>query len=516
MTSDGQTTPSGVEAAERAQQALLNRPKFSLRARLTTGFTAWFILTAGLAIAAILTLSGIENKIRFTEAVDRYTFEVQQARRFEKNFFLYGTNVTDALDHVHNAQIILEGEQDDIRTVIGQSGLLGMMAHMELYEGLLSRLHDLATTEDPTGLPEYDEIEAGLRDNGAVMVAEAENLVDRERAAVSAMLRNTQSISLAFVIILLLLIAYLTFFIARQMMAPLNRMMGVAERIADGDFTPILPHRKYFDEFSKLAVAMNHMMIQLEHRYELLVQAHKMQAVGTLTAGVAHELNNPINNIMITAETLHEEYGESSDDERLEMVRDLVGESERARKIVRNLLDFARESNLETEFITPQHLVEETLQLATNQLKLGKVKVVGEIEDNLPAIHGDFQQLSQVFLNLVLNAIDAMPDGGTLIIGIAVPRARDHVIFTFSDTGTGMPDRVMANIFDPFFTTKPGAKGTGLGLSVSLGIVQQHGGDIQVESSPGEGTTFTVIMPVTKVPASIDTSRDILEDELIT
>jgi two-component system NtrC family sensor kinase len=184
-------------------------------------------------------------------------------------------------------------------------------------------------------------------------------------------------------------------------------------------------------------------------------------------------------------------------------VRDLVGESERAQRIVRNLLDFARESSIQSAAIDPQRLVEEMLRLATNQIKLAKVKVKGEIDENLPAINGDFQQLTQVLLNIVLNALDAMPEGGTLTIGIRNPMGKDQVSLEFSDTGTGMPEHVVSNVFDPFFTTKLGAKGTGLGLSVSLGIIRQHGGDILVESTPGAGTTFTVRLPVAMVPAPI-------------
>lgn len=203
-----------------------------------------------------------------------------------------------------------------------------MIIHLQNYEALLDRLL-IIDQEVGAGItpPEFSEIETGLRDNGAEMVAEAETLVDRERSAVNAMLDTSQRISFSFVIILLLLITYLAFFIARQMLAPLNRLRQVAERIADGDFTPIPARRRYFDEFSQLAVAMNHMMIQLDHRYELLVQAHKLKAVGTLTAGVAHELNNPINNLMLTADSLIEDYCELSEKERLDLVGDLVQES---------------------------------------------------------------------------------------------------------------------------------------------------------------------------------------------
>ena len=238
------------------------------------------------------------------------------------------------------------------------------------------------------------------------------------------------------------------------------------------------------------------------------MQAHKLKAIGTLTAGVAHELNNPINNIILTASMLQEDFKDLSDEECLELVNDLVGESERAQKIVRNLLDFARESEIELASHSVQGIVEETLRLASNQIKLAKVKVEGEVEENLPNVYGDRQQLEQVFLNLVLNALDAMPGGGTLRIKIANTKDRDFVAVTFEDTGVGIPKQHLREIFDPFFTSKKATKGTGLGLSVSLGIVQRHGGDIRVESEVGKGTVFTVLLPVAKVPADIGSTLE--------
>jgi signal transduction histidine kinase len=287
------------------------------------------------------------------------------------------------------------------------------------------------------------------------------------------------------------------------MLRPLNRFMADTRRIAEGDFTPIPPRRRYRDEFSEFAMALNHMLYQLAHRQELLVQAHKLKAVGTLTAGVAHELNNPINNIMLTASMLEEDYTDLSDRERLDMVKDLVEQADRSRVIVSNLLDFARESEMKTGLLQIQDLMEEVLQLTANEIKLSKVKVVRQFASNLPSFHGDRQQLNQVFLNLVLNAIDAMPTGGTLTVTTEIADEPDYIMVEIKDTGVGIPEHVLANIFDPFFTSKPPGKGTGLGLSVSLGIIQKHGGDIRVRSHPNVGTTFTVLLPVTKVPARI-------------
>lgn len=372
-----------------------------------------------------------------------------------------------------------------------------MNQHLKRYENLLYKLLELDRNKKESIPSKYDEIEAELREHGAEMVAVAEELVTKERKSVSSMLLISQRIPITFLFVFIFLIIYLALFIARQMLAPLSRMMKAVHRIAEGDLTtPITPRRKYNDEFSKLALAINYMMQQLAQRHDMLVQAHKLKAVGTLTAGIAHELNNPINNIMLTATMLLGDYKELPDEERLDMVNDLVSQSERAHKIVRNLLDFARESEIESESIAAQKIIEETLQLAANQIKLAKVKVKGELDLNLPPIYGDRRQLSQVFLNIMLNALDAMPKGGTLSISISNPKDRNFVAIDFTDTGAGIPEHVLSNIFDPFFTTKTNAQGTGLGLSVSLGIIKQHGGDIKVKSKINEGTTFTVLLPI--------------------
>jgi len=463
----------------------------------------------GLAIVSIVIISRIKTKVVFMEAAAKYTFEIQQARRFEKNYFLYRTNLADALEHIHNARAILMEEGHNIAAVVGQSDFDTMARHLKRYEELISQLGEPDQSDETNqDSSQLNKIEDELREHGAEMVSVAENLVAKERMAVNSMLAMSQRIPVAFLVVLVLLMIYLASFISRQVLATLNRMVGYSRRIAHGDFTPITPHRKYHDEFSELAVAMNHMMHQLAYRQELLMQAHKLKAVGTLTAGVAHELNNPINNIILTASMLQEDFKELSEDECVELVNDLVGQSERAQKIVRNLLDFARESEVELESHNVQDIIEETLQLATNQIKLSKVKIQGEMDDNIPAIYGDRQLLEQVFLNLVLNALDAMPDGGVLRIELLNTNDREFVAVKFEDTGVGIAKQHLRDIFDPFFTSKKAAKGTGLGLSVSLGIIHKHGGDIRVESEVGKGTVFTVLLPVAKVPADIANPSD--------
>jgi two-component system NtrC family sensor kinase len=497
--------------ADDAQRKLGERPSLSIRTRLGVGFAVWILLSVGLAVASLLTLDRIRDKLHVMEATASYTFEIQQARRFEKNFFLYGTNIKDALQHVDFARRLFEAERAKLAEVVDRHKLDTMARHLEVYEEELRQVPFPGSDVEgarPVDREQADLLEGRIREHGAVMVSAAEDVLAKERAEVDSLLAFSQRIPLGFLVLLVLLIAYLSWFIARQMLAPLNRMMEVTHRVADGDFTMVMPKRRYRDELSELAMAMNHMMYQLLLRQDMLVKAHKLEAVGTLTAGIAHELNNPINNIMLTAATLEDDYADYSDAERRELARDLVSESERARKIVRNLLDFARESEADVDALDIREIVEDTLRLASNQIKLAKVKVRGEITENLPSLHGDRQQLQQVLLNFVLNALDAMHGGGTLTISLDVSDDRDWLVITVQDTGTGIPEEHLGQIFDPFFSSKAKGRGTGLGLSVSLNIIRQHGGDIRVHSKVGKGTTFTVLLPVTKVPADLSSGME--------
>jgi len=486
---------------EQVEKALLERPGFSIRNKLTLGFLLFFLLSTGMTVTAWVTLNRIEQKLKFLEIADRYTTEIQQARRFEKNYFLYGTNLEEVQEHVQNASTLLTSGKVELERVIGEETFLRVENHLAKY---IQRLEKLRTVDQDRALgtiPQHPNSEAELREHGAAMVSQSLKLAEEERKSVQLMIKLFKRVPLAFLAILLPLIIYTANFLARQMLAPLGRMLTVTERIAQGDFTPIPPARRFRDEFTNLALALNHMMEELQRRHDLLVKSHKLRAVGTLTAGIAHELNNPLNNITLTSAMLEEDYDDLDDEERLDMVRDLSAQADRATKIVRNLLDFARESEMEEESVDVGQLVDKTLQLTSNEIKLKKAKVECRVNPNLPPIHGDKQHLNQVFLNLILNAVDAMPSGGILEVVVGKSTEPGYIAVDVKDNGDGIPDHIVTSIFDPFFTTKHRSKGTGLGLSVSLGIVKKHGGNILVESKVGTGTTFTVLLPITAVPA---------------
>jgi signal transduction histidine kinase len=204
---------------------------------------------------------------------------------------------------------------------------------------------------------------------------------------------------------------------------------------------------------------------------------------------------------------LLEDYEKCPDEERKEMIRDVIGEAARSKNIISNLLDFARESGSQLEPLDLAQLLQETITLAQNQIKLSGVKPELHAVEKLPRIHGDSQQLKQVFLNLILNAADASPKGGRIQLMVLPADEPNYLAVKVIDFGTGIPAHVLGSIFDPFFTTKGKGKGTGLGLSVSQGIVAKHGGRIMVSSVEGKGSTFTVILPVTTIPAEISSEK---------
>ena len=494
--------PSSEDIEYRARRALMERPSFSIRTRLLLGFLILFILSVGAEVTSIITLDKLQKKTQLLGVADRYTSEIQQARRFEKNFLLYGTDLQSVIDHVTAAESLMASSMEELRTVLGQGNLQTLRLHLERYKELLQELQAVERTEIAS--PQNQEIENELRRHGSEMLSFAMELSERELRTVRTMFRWVKIIPIVFLLVLLLLAIYMANFLNRQINRPLSRLMDMTRRISVGDLTPIMPARKYRDEFTNVNLALNHMMHELNRRQKEMIESHKLRAIGTLTAGIAHELNNPLNNITLTAAMLMEDYRTLNDDQRLEMVQDLINEAERSESIVRNLLDFARESEIKTEHLNVEELISETIRLGQNQIKLKGVRVETVFPKNMPLIHGDRQQLIQVFLNIILNAVDATPKGGLLKISASQSDPPEFITVRFEDNGCGIPRHMLSSIFDPFYTTKTTGHGTGLGLSVSKGIIEKHGGDITVESEVGAGTGFNVSIPVAKIPAALE------------
>ena len=239
---------------------------------------------------------------------------------------------------------------------------------------------------------------------------------------------------------------------------------------------------------------------RLDSAMQQLLQADKMSALGELVAGVAHEVNNPLCSIMGYAQLALTR--ELPPDVR-RFLGTAASEAERASKIVRNLLTFARKQPPEKKYLNLNEILEKTIELKAYHFRTNQIQVNMELEPGLPRTMLDFHQLHQVFLNLLNNAEQAMLEagrGGT--IRVRSGRLGDRIEVRLSDDGPGIPQDIQIRIFEPFFTTKKEGKGTGLGLSLCYGIIQEHGGSIRVESRPENGATFIIELPIVQAPVS--------------
>ena len=485
-----------------AQQTLMSRRHFSVRKQIYLGNVLVFLFVLLIAVVLILNNEKVQTRLNFLEFVNEFSAEVQQARRYEKNYFLYGTNLSDAIENIHLASSLFARELDTFSELQDQMTRQTILNKIESYESFLGQLlqKQQQNVVDLHKTPFSKGIETRLREYGQDILASAQSMMTIEKRALEKSLDHSRDFHIYSILVLLVFLAMNAWLLVGRIYSTLSRFSAYAQRIASGDFRPILPKRKFRDEFTDLAVAINEMIKEIDTREAVLIQTHKMRAVGTLTSGVAHELNNPLNNIMLTAHMLLEDYQELSDDERKDMLKDVTEETDRARKIIRNLLDFARESSSAMESVDLHKLLKETITLLENQIRLSGITVDIQFTDNLPRIHGDDQKLQQVFVNLLLNAMDASKKGGKIQVMGCLEEKTDAVKVTVIDYGEGIPHHVVSSVFDPFFTTKPKGKGTGLGLSVSQGIVAKHGGTIKVKSKEGSGSSFTVNLPVVTFP----------------
>jgi len=231
----------------------------------------------------------------------------------------------------------------------------------------------------------------------------------------------------------------------------------------------------------------------LESTQKQLIQAEKLNAIGQLAASVAHEINNPLAGVLVYAKLLSKKISGDNFDkgEAIANLSKIESAVDHCSKIIRGLLDFARQSEPVLKLVSVNGVIDQVISLVGHQADMKKIKVVREEMSPLPPVMADFGQLQQVFGNLVVNAIQAMSDGGNLTISTSVEK--DLVKVDFQDTGHGIPPENMEKLFTPFFTTKE--KGTGLGLAISHGIIERHGGKIEAQSEVGKGSTFTVYLP---------------------
>ncbi len=476
----------------------MKKATFKIRRKIILAFLFCFLSVLVFAALSFQIHREIGHRLRLVEVADDLVNNILEIRRFEKNFFLYkqqhsldeAASYVDGVEHLYR-----EHEKDILRLTQREAESLfpGTLAE---YRQKLSQIQtSLKSAAAGTSQPDISGLEESLRGTGQQLLDIAGQWAKEERAKIDQLFRRALYlfvISMGFFCFLGILVAV---YISRLMTRPLIQMQQAMEKIAGGDFTPIREEEGHSEEFLPLFRAFNRMIRELEERQEQLVQARKISAIGTFTSGIAHELNNPLNNIVLTAEAFKEDFDQLDHDEALGMIQDILTQADRGSEIVKNLLDFSRSERPEMVSIPIRSVIDETLKLVGNQMLVSNVEAEKHIPPNFPSVYGDYKSLQQVFLNLFINAIHAMPEGGKLSVTGSLSDDDRLLHIEVADNGVGIDPEDIPRIFDPFYTTKDVGKGTGLGLSVTYGILQKHGGGIEVQSEKGRGTTFTIILP---------------------
>lgn len=280
---------------------------------------------------------------------------------------------------------------------------------------------------------------------------------------------------------------------------PIRLLVSASNKFAKGDLDHRVEYRNG-DEIGELGTAFNYMLDSIKERDERLkeytkkeiMKSERLAMVGQLAAGVAHEINNPLGSILIYSHLLIEDL--EKEDPRRGNIEKIVNQATRCKKIVKGLLDFSRQTEPEMKLSDINTIVKEVLSLVERQVMFHNIKVIKKLSPDLPTILLDKNQIQQVLMNIILNAVEAMDGQGKLTIETFSDE--EYVKTKFTDTGCGISEENMKKLFQPFFTTKETGHGTGLGLSISYGIIRKHNGKINVSSKIGKGSTFTVVLPV--------------------
>jgi two-component system NtrC family sensor kinase len=314
-------------------------------------------------------------------------------------------------------------------------------------------------------------------------------------------IRETTYTFLSITIAAMLVTLVICYFISRRLLIPINYLVSASKDLAQGNLD-VKVNELTHDELQVLVDSFNSMADSLKKRDEQLkeyttqkiMETERLALVGQLSANVAHELNNPLQGIVAFSHLLLERT--TSEDPSRAFLEKIVGQANRARDIIRGLLDFSRQRKPDKTLSDVNSILRDCISLVKNQALFQNIEVIDQLRDDIPMIVVDPSQIERVFVNLIINAAEAMDGSGRLTMKTQFDSQEEMLEIQFSDTGHGISEENLDKIFDPFFTTKDIGHGTGLGLAISYGIIKSHRGSIHVESVVDKGTTFTISLPL--------------------
>ena len=463
----------------------------NIRRKILIGLMAPAVCLAVLAGFSYSNLLLIERRIQVLGQIDEVEHSLLELRRLARFFLFYGADdeYGSVLESIATGTGLLEQVKTGLVFSEPKNMVDDLIHWLELYRESIVAVQaarsdagaDLLFLEN-----EAQRLSMGLEEQ----VLSLSGAVRERIGYISESLRG-QLLAATLAVASLLTVG--AFFIHSQVLKPLKTIERTTRKIAQGNFTPV-PVRKNRDEIRELQEAFNSMVSELRNRQEQLVQAQKLSSIGTLSAGIAHQVNNPLNNIYLSAQFLRGQMKCEADLAELKALDNIDNETRRARDIVRGLLDFARQSEFSLRRIRLKTVVENAVRFASSQLP-PTIRIESKIPGDL-ILELDPQRMSGALLNIIMNGIQSMGAGpGEMRVYLGDPPDDDTVTLVIEDSGSGIAPEDVPHIFDPFFTRKEIGKGTGLGLSITYGIIEECRGTVRVESVVGKGTRFFIQLP---------------------
>jgi len=455
---------------------------------LSNAFNIGLILLVG--FFAIQDLNLMQTKLRFVEIADDLNASFLEMRIIEKNYIIYQKRdlLFDVKEKIDTAGQLLDSAGKDIIRAVGENNFVSLQSHLKHYSDVVDEAQKSSHSDI--------DLNNRLRTEGKKLREFSNTITWLERRGVNDIISSSKRVLFYSFVAILICAVFVSHFISQNILLSLRGIEKLAKSISKGNFKKIesaIPD----DEFGSVMAAINSMYEEQKNSEEALIQSKKLASLGILTAGVAHELTNPLNNISMIAQTYAEMYDNLGKAQRIEFMDKVEKETERIKEIIKNLLDFSKPKEAHLKETDINTVMQKTLKLMQNMLDVSNIKTKLNFVPDLPPVLIDEYQILQVLVNLITNAVQSMQSGRTLFMATRLGSGGDSVEIKVMDTGKGIPREYLPHIFDPFFSTK-GDEGTGLGLSVSYGIIKKHNGDIRVESKVGVGTTFTIELPVYK------------------
>ena len=465
--------------------------RISIRNKILLAFSIFIVISGLIWLRSYYSQHILHQKLEIIEMKNNLFNTILEARRYEKNFFLSfdKTNVNQAIDYLDRAEDILLAITTKYGKYTLAQDLPERLSEIRTYKKSLYEL--LHLQKNGVLFVSQDTVKI-IQGQGHKITTELENIVAKEGQFTRSLVKKAKTVHLIALVPITILSILVTLFLIINVIRPLGTIERAIQKIAVGDFKNI-PEITTGDEFESLVTSLNNMIIELNKRSEELVQARKLASLGRLTSGVAHELNNPLNNISTSIQILIEELGGEVTEYHKELLLGTEKEVDRGKNIVRALLEFSRVRSFTMKRANFKDLINGVLKRIKFEMP-DNIRLTVDVAEDI-YVHAGPERIERVLSNLIINAVQAMQNGGTITITACERDENNMFSFQVQDTGSGIPKEYSAKIFDPFFTTKEIGKGSGLGLSIVYGIVEQHGGKISVFSEEGEGAIFTVSLP---------------------